>query len=137
MALTRTCYTRLGGVKELGCLGRLGNDMSAWAAALAEKTGARDLAASNLALFETKIKPHLTDDTLSEIVEVSALYAVHLYKVVAAGWLLLEHAYRQAHSLRPALLTPTEVAAAINTYDAAMGAYRAYGKPTHTPHTQG
>lgn len=50
------------------------------------------------------------------------------------GWLLLEHAYRQAHSLRPALLTPTEVAAAINTYDAAMGAYRAYGKPTHTLH---
>lgn len=115
---------RLGGLTQVSCLGQLGNDMAKWSAALAEKTGARDLAASNLALFESAIKPHITDSRISEVVEVSALYAVHLYKVVAAGWILLEHAYRQTHSLKPDLLTPAELTEAIATYDAATGAYR-------------
>lgn len=79
--------------------------MGRWTASLAEKTGARDNAVANLALFEVSIKPHLTDSTLCEVVEVSTAYAVYLYEiVVVAGRLLLQHAYRAKHGLKAPVL---------------------------------
>ena len=53
-------------------------------------------AARNLALFTGQIRPHLGDAAQGEVLEVSARYAAHLYAAVAAGWPLLQHAYRVA-----------------------------------------
>ena len=38
-------------------MGHLGKDDASWAASLAEKTGARDLAVSNVDLYTTEIMP--------------------------------------------------------------------------------
>jgi hypothetical protein len=120
---------RLGSVSELGCLAGLQNDLDKWNAALGEKTSAQALAVANHNLLVQSILPHFTDTQMAEVVEVSSLYAVHLYTIVEAGWKLLQYAYRQSHKLEPAFpfTTPAELADGIVKYDAAFSAYRAYG----------
>jgi hypothetical protein len=117
---------RIGGVDRLGCLKRLGNDDAKWAASLQEKTNAAAIAVRNVGLYTERIGPQVTGYQLRQWMLVSAEYSAHLYTIVAAAWPLLQHAYRLAHSMPP-IMKPAEVAAQIEVYDGAFGAYRAFG----------
>ena len=100
--------------------------LAAYNGSLAEKSFARKLAASNVQLAETDIIPNLTDPALAEAVSTSARYALHLYTIIEAAWPLLYQVYAASKKLPP-LLTPSEVTAALDTYDGAWSAYRAFG----------
>jgi len=117
---------RIGGLSRLDCLSHLGKDESKWALSLKEKTDAAALTVTNAALYEGQIRPHITDEKLAEVISVSADYAVHLYKIVAAGWPLLHYAYRREKKISPSL-SAAKLKAQILAYDAAFAGYRAYG----------
>jgi hypothetical protein len=132
--VTNQCFTwmrddRIGGLDEVSgpeCLGANGASEANWLASLDERLSALATAKRNLALYSSSIDPHVTDRSLAEAVETSAEYAVHLYEVVGAGWPLLQHAYRLAHG-PPSTMNASALAAGIQKYDAAIGAYRAFG----------
>ena len=53
-------------------------------------------------------------------------YAVHLYTIIEVAWPLLYQSYAAANHL-PLLLSPTELTNALEKYDGAWSAYRAFG----------
>lgn len=118
---------RIGGDHQAArCFEALGADQRRWRASVAEKSWARDESQRMLLLYRNEIFPHLQDNKLRDAIEVSTLYGSHLYSIVAAGWKLIAETYRQKHNMPP-LLSPECLRAAVEAYDGAFAAYRAFG----------
>ena len=95
------------------------------AAAVEEKVAALALQTGNLALWETAIRPHVTDPVLCDKVDASVQYGVHLYGIIVQAWRVM--AQGVLHQMADPAFNKTALGDAILGYDAAWAGYRAFG----------
>jgi hypothetical protein len=95
------------------------------AAALEEKVQALGLQLRNRGLWQSSIMPHLTDPVLVDNIDASVEYGVKLYAIIVPAWRVMVQGalYQKADSS----FNKTELAGAIEAYDSAWAAYRAFG----------
>ena len=102
-----------------------GGSASERADAVAEKVEALSLQTANLALWEGTIRAHVTDPVLSDKIGASVQYGVHLYAIIVQAWRVM--AQGALHQMADPMFNKTELAGAIEGYDAAWAGYRAFG----------
>lgn len=118
---------RMGGLDQLRCLDWAGDNETRWELSLQEKKDAFATASLIARTFDEDIRPHLTDPEMVETLWASCEYAKLLYNIVKVSWPLLHQAYNVAHNKTLPMRHNATVVAALESYDAAWAAYRAFG----------
>ena len=118
---------RMGGLDQLGCLNQLSDNTTLWEQSEDEKTHAYNTSLEIATLFDEKIRPHLTDHDMIETLWASCEYAKLLYGIIDTSWPLLRQAYCMQHNYPLPMKSNVTIEQALNRYDAAWSAYRAFG----------
>ena len=102
-----------------------GISASTRAAAVQEKATALAIQNANFALWESSIKPHVTDPVLQDKIDASIEYGVRLYSIMLQAWRIM--AQGALHQNADPTFNKTDLREAIVGYDAAWSGYKAFG----------
>jgi len=111
---------RMGGLDQLGCFQQLGTESKQ------EKSDAYLTSLKMATVFEKTISPHLVDQDMVETLWASFNYGKLLYSIINTSWPLLHQAYCMKHNLTLPM-TNVSLVQALDRYDSAWAAYRAFG----------